>query len=369
MKLAFVKQRYVPFGGGEAYLASLMDAAAEVGHDVHVIASEWGNEQKFPFQRHAAPINKFSRSSRVKSFARSVSRVVEANNFDLVFSLERTLSQHVWRAGDCVYPRWLKQRALYESWIKTLYNAVSPGQRAVVAMEARCVDQTPFIIANSEMIRDDLKATYPSLKAQVEVIRNGYDVDKFSLVKRDADRSVVRRELGIDERCPLLLFVGSGWRRKGLYELMQALPEFSGAKLVVLGRDAINKWRTLARNLGVEKQVLFLPPRMDIEKFYHAADLTVMASWYDSFGFVVLESLACGTPVVTSRFAGAHELIVPGLSGEVVSRPDALDEMRQALAEGLKLTSATAIAQSVAEYTLENNARKTLGMIERVAGS
>ena len=368
MRIAFIKQKYVLFGGGEGYLSALLDACAEKGHEVHVITTGWDTRQKYPFAIHEAQINRLSRRSRVISFADSVNRIVQSHPFDVVFSLERTTSQHIWRAGDCVYHKWLKQRALYEPSLKSLFNRLSFGQRAVVEMERRCVASTPHIIANSEMIRQDLEETYPSMTARVEVIYNGYDPARFSLDGRDEHRELMRQQLDLSSDEPVLLFAASGWRRKGLFELLQVLQELPHVKLLVLGRDKVAAWRQVAGKLRVDAQVIFLEPRMDIHRLYHAVDATVLPSWYDSFGFVTLESLACGTPVVVSRFAGSHELIRAGLNGMVVSRPDAIDELRAALADVLRLDSCAAIAASVATNTLENNVQKTLAVIERSVG-
>jgi len=369
MRIAFIKQKYVPFGGGEGYLSALLDACAEKGHEVHVITTRWDNSQAFPFTVHAAQINKLSRRSRVMSFADSVNKIVQSHPFDVVFSLERTTSQQIWRAGDCVYAKWLKQRSLYEPSFKSLFNRLSFGQRAVVEMERRCVASTPYIIANSEMIRQDLEEAYPQMTARVEVIYNGYDPARFSLAGRDENRAQLRQQLGLSIGEPVLLFAASGWRRKGLLELLQALQEQPQVKLLVVGRDKVAEWKQVAAKLKVDSQVIFLEPRRDIQRLYHAVDATMLPSWYDSFGFVTLESLACGTPAVVSRFAGSHELIRPGHNGMVVSRPDAIEELRSAIDAVLRLETGAAIAASVAGYTLANNVQKTLAVIARAVGS
>jgi UDP-glucose:(heptosyl)LPS alpha-1,3-glucosyltransferase len=367
MKIAFVKQKYVPFGGGEGYLAGLLDGCAEKGHEVHLITTEWENGQKFPFQVQEARLSKISRRSRVTSFAASVADIVGRNSFDVVFSLERTVSQNIWRAGDCVYPKWLSQRALFDPLMIRLFNRLSGGQRAVVEMERRCVAGTPFIIANSEMIRSDLHEVYGNMGASIEVIYNGYDPFRFSLEGRGKDRTDIRHELGLSESDQVVLFAASGWRRKGLLELLRSLHGLPEVMLLVLGRDETARWKRLARNAGVERQVRFVAPRRDIHRFYHAVDLTILPSWYDSFGFVVLESMACGTPVVVSRYAGAHELVQRGINGITIGRPDSIDEMREAIVQALEIRSPDAVAASVSAYTLENNVRKTLDVIERAA--
>jgi UDP-glucose:(heptosyl)LPS alpha-1,3-glucosyltransferase len=219
------------------------------------------------------------------------------------------------------------------------------------------------------MIRRDLQEAYPQIRSRIDVIYNGYDPSRFSLAGRENNRQSIRCELGVTQEDKILLFVASGWRRKGLLELLKALPGLPGVKLWVLGRDKPAAWRKSAKKLGLASQVCFLDPRKDIHRLYHAVDVTVLPSWYDSFGFVTLESLACGTPAVASRFAGSHELIIPGVNGMTVSRPDEIQELQSAITEALKIRFPGPVAASVSAYTLENNVKKTLALIERAAAS
>ena len=364
MKIAFIKQKYVPFGGGEAYLSGLMALCHAQGHEIHLITTSWDDHSNnTPLHLHLVTMNKRSRSTRAKSFAQAVEECVNTNNFNCVFSLERTHSQQIWRGGDCVYQQWLNRRAIFEPWYKTLFNRLSLGQNTVLAMDSLCINSTPHIIANSHLIKNDLLAIYPDLTATIHVIHNGFDPDKFNLINREPNRQRIREEFQIPPTQPIIAFIASGWRRKGLLELMRALEDVPDALLLIAGRDKQGPWQRLAKSLNINARVKFIGSQKDMRAIYHAADLTVLPSWYDSFGFVGLESIACGTPYVASRWAGSHEIIQDNVNGAVISRPDAINALSHAIKTTLLLTDSDVIANSVSAYTTEHNLQKTLDVI------
>ena len=370
MRLAFIKQRYVPFGGGEGYLDLLMRDCLSRGHEVHLLTASWKGGACGDIRIHALRTRGLGRAGRLQSFARQVAAAVRAGAFDVSLSLERTYGQDIWRAGEGVHRVWLDRRRSFEPAWKVRLEAWTPRQRALVALEARAVADARLIIANSEVVRADVESVYGDAARRVVVIRNGVDDRQFTLDGREENRRQVRAELGLSPEVPLLLFVGSGYRRKGLTELLRALPLVPGAVLVVLGRDDPGPWRRRAARLGLERRVRFPAPRAGLAPWYHAADVTVLPTWFDSFASVGLESLRCGTPLVTSRYAGVHELVQPGVNGEVIREP----ADREALAEAVRRHASRSgggdaprtIAATVAGQTMDLNCRMTLEAIESV---
>ena len=112
-------------------------------------------------------------------------------------------------------------------------------------------------------------------------------------------------------------------------------------RLVVIGGDEhsqneIERLQKLARDLGIEESIIFagLVKHEGLPYFYSAADVCVIPSYYESFGLVALESLACGTPVVATKVGGAESIIRHGQTGFLVNdnEPRRLaDEIKQAL--------------------------------------
>lgn len=373
MKIAFIKQKKVPFGGGEGYVCRLMKGCAQHGHEVHLITAFWPEDDfDFPVTVHTVPINRRSRRTKLFSFAESVRQCVDAAGFDCVFSMERTESQQIWRAGEGVHKVWLEHRAEFEPGWKTWFNAHSSGHRAYLEMEERCVRSTPDIIANSAMVKGYIERVYPDLSAEIHVIHNGCDLNFFS----PADRTESRREIilrhGLDTDAPLVLFPGSDWVRKGLKQAFLVLAHVPEAQLIVAGRDRSAPWMELAKQIRVSERIIFAPPTQNLRTYYRAADAALLPTWSDPFANVSLEAVACGTPLVTTAYNGGCEIVKQGQNGFTAQSPVDVE----AMAEGLRILlagrhdsdRAEKVSASVANCTLERNWTETLAVIQKAAG-
>jgi UDP-glucose:(heptosyl)LPS alpha-1,3-glucosyltransferase len=157
----------------------------------------------------------------------------------------------------------------------------------------------------------------------LRVIYNGVDLDAFH-PRQAEQRANVRASLGIAQDAPLFLYVGSGFERKGVARLLEALADTAAPAIaVIVGADKnAGAYQAQAKQLGLEGRVHFLGPREDLPALYGAADAFVLPTLYDPMPNAALEVLACGLPVVTTRQCGAREFIREGENGYVL---DALD--------------------------------------------
>jgi UDP-glucose:(heptosyl)LPS alpha-1,3-glucosyltransferase len=174
------------------------------------------------------------------------------------------------------------------------------------------------------------------------VIYNGVDLERFHPDNRPRYRRDVRRELGLADEAWTVLFVGSGFARKGLDTVIEGVARAAdrGGKLVIVGKGKREPYAGLATRLGVADRLTWLSPRRDTERLYAAADVVALPSRYEPFGNVHLEALASGLPVITSAASGGAEVIEPGRNGMIVdpgddhALADALDRLRAGPAEG-----------------------------------
>ena len=372
MKLAFIKQKHVPFGGGEGYVRRLMKGCAQNGHEVHLITAFWPEgDFDFPVTVNTVSINRRSRRTRLFSFAESVRQCVDAGEFDCVFSLERTASQHIWRAGEGVHKVWLEHRAEFEPGWKTWFNAHSSGHHAYLEMEERCVRSTPHIIANSNMVKGYLQRVYPGLSATVHVIHNGCDTAFFTPDGRAESRCEIASRHGLSTDVPLILFPGSDWVRKGLRQAFLILAGVPEARLIVAGRGNPAPWMKIAHNLGVSGRVIFAPPTQGLRTYYRAADVVLLPTWSDPFANVSLEAIACGTPFVTTAYNGGCEIVKQGENGFTAKNPAEVDVLSAGVTALLARRNdpgrAQAVCASVADCTLERNWMETLDVIRQAA--
>jgi glycosyltransferase involved in cell wall biosynthesis len=165
---------------------------------------------------------------------------------------------------------------------------------------------------------------------RITPLRNGVDLQRFQPV----DREDVRKMLGMTQF--ILLSVGLLEARKGHDLIIQALPMLPDVTLLIAGSGPDRrKLEELAQQLGVAHRVTFLGPvpQTELRNYYGAADALVLASSREGWANVLLESMACGTPVVASNVWGTPEVVASADAGVLMRErtPEALAEAVGAL--------------------------------------
>jgi UDP-glucose:(heptosyl)LPS alpha-1,3-glucosyltransferase len=372
MKIALIRQRYTPYGGAERYMSRLVDNLMEMGHEVHIFASKWEINGKAGFIFHRVPFISSTSWLRSLSFAFNCRRLIRNERFDIIFSLERTLLQDVYRAGDGCHRRWLVQKNMGKGIIARLGNFTNPLHWAYLWLEKRLFTDPKLrgVIANSRLVKDDIIASYSVLPERVHVIYNGLDPTPFDEDERDRCRSYLADEYGLHDELRIL-FVGSGFDRKGVPTLLNAVANLAiPFRLFIVGKGKIRKYQKMAARLGVDDRITFTGPLKDVERFYLGCDLFVFPTLYDPFSNATLEAMAHGLPVITSRFNGAAEIIDDGKNGYVVSNPLADEElavsiMRLATFEECKRIGEEA-CRTAALFTMERNLRETMKVLTTI---
>lgn len=330
MKLAIVRQTYTPFGGAERFVERALAALVAKGVDVTVVARRWQGEATSGAQ--ALRLNPFylGRTWRDRSFARVVQALIAERRFDLVQSHERIPGCDLYRAGDGVHATWLELRSRPT-------DRLSPWHRYTLAAEEAMFRDPRLraVVCNSRMVKDDIARRFGLPDERLRVIYNGVDLERFHPRLRDDEGRRLREKTGVGAATPVILFVGSGYERKGLPDLLRALPRMQrlDAQLWVVGRDKQEAlMRKLAQTLGIDGRVMFLGPQVDVRPFYGAADVFALPTRYDPLPNAALEALACGLPLLTTPQCGAAELLDAdsGLvvtAGDVTAIAYALDQL------------------------------------------
>jgi UDP-glucose:(heptosyl)LPS alpha-1,3-glucosyltransferase len=320
VKLAIVRQKYTPFGGAERFVERALAALTSKGVDVTMVARQWQGEATNG--AHALRLDPLylGRTWRDAGFARAVQRLIAEHRFDLLQSHERIPGCDIYRAGDGVHATWLELR-------NKSGDRFAPWHRYTLRAEAEMFGHPALraVICNSRMVRDDITRRFGLDAGKLHVIYNGIDLEHFHPRLRDETARGLRAKSGVDPGTPVILFVGSGYERKGLPTLLHALAKMQrrDARLWVVGRDKQEAlMRKLAQTLGIDQRVMFLGPQEDVRPFYGAADVFALPTIYDPLPNAALEALACGLPVLTTSTCGAAELL-NSQSGVVVEAGDA----------------------------------------------
>ena len=374
MKLVLTHVRHAATGGTERVLDQLARRWTGAGHAVTVLcrsfddalAAETG--ARFVRLRSRA----FGAAHRHRVFGRDVERWLAAHrgDHDAVLGLGRTWTQDVLRLGGGCHATFVEGLPGWKRW--------RPKHRMLLALERAVLapGSARLFVANSRMVRDDVCGRYGLDPTQVEVVHNGVDLDRFSPDKREREGATVRGALGIPPDVPVVLFLGTGFARKGLARLLRAFPavrsERPEAELVVVGRDADPAhYARLAQSLGLDSGVHFVGPRPDAENWFAAADCYVLPTHYDPFANSTLEALASGLPTITTRTNGGHELVDPGVHGAVLTDPDDADELAHAVLTWLprRAEAAAAIRSRASEHALADKADRLLALLERASAT
>jgi len=199
-----------------------------------------------------------------------------------------------------------------------------------LAEETRIVGECDRIVAANVVERAELLRDYGASASRIATIPCGVDTDLFT----PGDRAEARRRLGLDDR-PVLLWVGRMAPIKGLDTLLDTVARLreggQDMRLLVVGGDADEptsghetSLRHRIARLGLVDSVRFVGPQPQsvLPLYYAAADLTVLPSYYESFGMVALEAMACGSPVIASRVGGLITTIRDGVTGFLVPDGD-----------------------------------------------
>lgn len=323
LRLAIVRQKYRPDGGAERFISRALEALGSEQLDLNIITRSWQGTPHPDWHLHICNPAKLGRVSRERGFAHAARACWEREKFDIVQSHERIAGCDIFRAGDGVHRVWLEQRARIVSSWQRLSAALSPYHRYVLQAEAEMFNSPTLkaVICNSEMVKRDILRCFSLDAGKIHVIHNAIDASRFQPAT-EASRQATRQQLALPDSATVLIYVGSGFERKGLKAAIEALAA-SDRYLIVVGQDKqLQRYQQLANQLNCLDRLRFVGVQQDVQPFYHAADALLLPTLYDPFPNVVLEAMACGLPVITSTGCGGAEFITAGQEGFVC---DALD--------------------------------------------
>lgn len=302
-------------GGAERYLDALDRRLRERGHRVTVCARTGP---------HARKVASFPAALRPWHYARTF--LPELRRADVVLSTVPVpgcdfYQPHTGILGASVpahldpLPSGLRQLRRCNPYRVAHFATLRAFEAGAVAPPARVLALSPRVI-------DDLRRFHPA--AQAILRRPGVDLERF-------------RPGGAKRRQPLLLFVATNFRLKGLVTLLRAMRLLPRARLIVVGPD---------KPIPADR-VEYVPHTDDLPALYRAADVLVHPTWYDTASLVVLEALASGTPAITTTRDGNADLAEIG-GGEALENPGDASALARSI-ERVYATASPELARAVAE--------------------
>ena len=357
LTIGLVRRGHSEVGGAENYLKRLARGLSESGHSTRLFTDAAWPAREWPW----GPISRL-RGETAQRFADELEKAEPKNQCDLLLSLERVWRCDVYRAGDGIHRAWLQRRAEVFGWPRQLLDRFNAKHRETLELEkALFGGGAGRVIANSQMVKCEARGYYNYPEEQLDVVPNGVPLADF---QPDPEaRRLRRRILRLREDEIAVLFVGSGWERKGLPYALKAIDSLGGKfRLLVAGRGRSH----LVRG----RSVLRLGAVRDLPALYPAADIFLLPTLYDPFSNACLEALAVGLPVITTRANGFSEIIGDGVHGSIINAPPNTQEVCNALrfwsSAERRETARPAILERASQFDISVNVRRTLAILNHV---
>jgi UDP-glucose:(heptosyl)LPS alpha-1,3-glucosyltransferase len=374
MRIIFVRQQFTPFGGGELILDRTITAMTARGMRVALLARSWSGRADIEFIRCDPP--RFPRIWREPWFARAACERLGHESGSIVQAHERIPCCDVFRAGDGVHAAYLENRARGMTKLARLAQWLDPYHRSVLHLERALFlnQRLQAVLANSAMVADEIVRHYSYPRERIHLVPNGIDLARFRPEARVQHRAKIRAQLGVDKNRPVVLFIGSGFKRKGLAAAIAALAlSRIDAELWVIGGDRRSgAYAALASRVGLATTRLrLIGPVTDPLPYYAGADALILPAVYDPFPSTVIEALACGLPVVTSTGCGARDAAAR-LDSSLVRDQRDVEGLAEALRRALDLAANPATidqARSIAsEYGIDAMIERMLPVYDQLKG-
>lgn len=305
MKIAFSIFKYFPFGGIQRDMLKIVRECQARGHEVKIFTLRWEADDIPDLEVEKLPVVGLNRHSQYDRFAVDVRDACHGGRFDLLVGFNKMPGLDVYYAGDsCYLQKALTQR---EAWYRLLprFKSFARAERAVFDVHSH----TRILTLSSNEVpryrhhyRTDATRFYP-LPPGIE--RDRIAPDDLSDVRRS-----LREEFGLEQDALVVLFVGSGFIKKGLDRALIAIKELPAAllervHLFVMGRDKAERFERMALRLGISERVtIFDRGRDDVPRFLFAADALLHPAYDETAGMIIIEAILARLPALITHNCG-----------------------------------------------------------------
>ena len=377
MKVAIIIERYdISLGGAEWLVFELASALSQLGLDVDILASQGDSS--------AANVRILCRAGHSKhislaSFAKLISHYLCRNHYDIIHSLIPLTFADVYQPpGGSLAEAIIRNAASYRNKLVFSYKqatAFTNWRRTGMlwAEKKLCRDPNgPIIAALSNYVKDQFINHYNLQSERIALVPNGVKVDN----EVDAEiaeklKRQIFQQLAIESPANpvFFLFGANNFRLKGLEVLTEAMTLLEKSQmprtpyLIVAGSGKINKFRSLAEKMNLDKRIVFLGHLPNIQNAMSISDVAVLPTFYDPCSRYILEALAACKPVITTKFNGASDFFVNNRHGKVIDTPVNID----ALAEAIRYFTVTKNIENASQAIIEDNLKENIS-IGRAAG-
>ena len=319
MRIAFSIFKVFPYGGIARDLTKIVSACLARGHEVRIYAMAWEGEPVAGAEPVLLPSRGLRSHVRQRRFAAKVAEHRRSHPLDLLVGMNKMPDLDVYYAGDSCFEDKARTQRPWAYRLTPRYRHFADFERAVFAEDAGT-----RILTIAPRQDDVFRAIYGTPRYRFYDLPPGIERDRMAGNAEHA--AMLRRELGVSKDDALLLFVGSGFVKKGLGRVLKAVAALPGAirvrvRLVVVGTDRARRFERLARRLGLAERVRFVGGRDDVPDLLRAADAFTLPAKDEAAGMVILEAAIAGLPVLVTANCGYAPFIADADAGIVTPLP------------------------------------------------
>jgi len=386
MKIAIVIERAdVGLGGAERSVFELATAISKLGPEVAILAAAGRANAK---NVHILCREISGRRALYSTFEKALRKHLSENHYDVIHSvLPFDFADMYQPRGGTYAESILRNAASYQNKLIESYKKLTAfanfRRTILLRAERKLCRQTDglTIIAISQYVAEQFKRHYAVTDDRIMVIPNGIKIHtEIDTSRTDRLRSQILARLNIKEADEpvFFLFVANNFRLKGLAVLIKAM-QLAASRgtarpcfLIVVGNGREHKYLRLAKKLNIHEKIVFLGSVRHIQDVLSMSDVAVLPTFYDPCSRYILEALAAGKPVITTRFNGATDLFVNNRHGKVIDPPEDVSTLAQAISDftntdNIQKASQAIVADNLKEkISIDRVAKQLISVYESI---
>jgi len=324
MKIAMALNFYFPYGGLQRDFARIAQEALHRGHQVVALVEDWQGEPLEGVEIRCLNVPARSNHVRIRRFSRAIAEARASGEFDRVLGFNRLEGLDVYFAADSCFAQRLQGWRRVLGWLPR-YATYLQLERQVVAPNG------PLMLFLNKDQCVQYQHHYPLNPQRYCLLPPGIEESRRQPANHIQVRTETRAQLGVSEDEILLMFLGSGFRIKGLDRALKAFAaQREKVRLIIVGNDEAAPYLAQLPT-SVRNRIQVLGARDDVPALMQAADLLLHPAYRESAGMVLLEATVAGLPVLTTDTCGYARYIREAGSGLVVTSPFRQDRLNSTL--------------------------------------
>ncbi len=321
MQIAFCLFKYFPYGGIQRDFIGMARECVSRGFQVRVYTLDWLGDRPDTMTIIEVPSRGMSNHVRYRRFAQWVGGHLARNPVDLVVGMNKMPGLDVYYAGDSCFEEKVRSQRSFWYRLTPRYRLFSEFEQAVFKRDSRTQ-----IFSISDREKQFFQKYYSTPTKRFHRLPPGVGRDRLRPQDYNQVRLRVRSEFGIAEDEHLILFIGSGYIKKGLDRAITAFNNLSidlkaRSRMLILGEDRSTRFDRMISKLNLADRVRILGGRNDVPDFLFAADVLVLPAYDELAGIVIVEAIVAGLPVLVTENCGFAHYVREASAGLIQPLP------------------------------------------------